>query len=223
MRGFRGDMFGAGLRFGRKLAAGDLQLIILSLLEKAPSHGYDLIKQLEERSNGFYVPSPGVIYPALTYLEEAGLAEVEEEGTRKLYKITEAGKAKVEENRTMIDFTINNLETFGDKMAAFKRMFDPAQRGGEGDDEMGFEGGRRSGFGRGPGRGHGGHGGHDRGHDRDGDWGFMRGREDEVSAARQLLKSALKVRHPWSPDEAKRIAAILERAATEILKGDKAE
>lgn len=193
MRGFRGDMFGAGLRFGRKLAAGDLQLVILALIEEQPGHGYDLIKRLEERSGGFYVPSPGVIYPALTYLEEAGLAEVESEGTRKLYRITETGRQKVEENRSMIDFTFKNLENVGDKMAAFRRVFDPSQRGG-----------------------HGGPGGHG---DHDGDDGFMRGRDDEVSRARQLLKSAMKMRHPWAKEEARRIAGILERAATEILQG----
>ena len=209
MKGFRGDMWGAGLRFGRKLAAGDLQLIILALLDEQPGHGYDLIKRLEERTGGFYVPSPGVIYPALTYLEEGGLADVETEGTRKLYSITEAGRQKVEENRTMIDFTFKNMENFGTKMAAFRRAFDPAQRGrpdeddffgpGNDHDKRGGRHGRGHAHGRGPGRG------------PDGD--------DEVSRARQLLKSAMRMRFPWPPEEGKRIAGILERAATEILQG----
>ncbi len=72
MRGFKGGMFGGGFRTGRKFDAADLQLIILALLSEQPRHGYELIKTLEERSGGFYVPSPGVIYPALTYLEETG-------------------------------------------------------------------------------------------------------------------------------------------------------
>src|SRR3982751_5566566 len=107
MRGFRGGggVFGDAIRMGmgRKFAAGDLQLVLLALLNEQPRHGYELIKILEERSGGFYVPSPGVIYPALTYLEETGLADVEAEGTKKLYKITEIGKQKVQENRAMID------------------------------------------------------------------------------------------------------------------------
>ena len=63
---------GGGYRTGRKLGAADLRLLILALLAERPSHGYELIKALEERSGGFYSPSPGMIYPALTYLEEIG-------------------------------------------------------------------------------------------------------------------------------------------------------
>ncbi|HEV2332187.1 MAG TPA: PadR family transcriptional regulator, partial [Gammaproteobacteria bacterium] len=69
--GHRGEgMGGRGFRTGRKLASGDLQLVILSLLADKPRHGYEIIKDVEERSGGFYSPSPGVVYPALTYLEE---------------------------------------------------------------------------------------------------------------------------------------------------------
>ncbi len=64
-----------GFRTGRKLASDDLQLLLLALIADKPSHGYDLIKLLEERSDGYYVPSPGMVYPALTYLEEAGYAD----------------------------------------------------------------------------------------------------------------------------------------------------
>jgi hypothetical protein len=70
---------GPGFRTGRKLAAADLQLLILALLAEKPSHGYELIKELEERSGGFYSPSPGMIYPALTYIEEI-LSELERIG-----------------------------------------------------------------------------------------------------------------------------------------------
>ena len=85
-------MGGRGFGMGRKLASVDLQLLILRLLEEKPRHGYEVIKELDERSKGFYVPSPGMVYPALTYLEEIGHATVEAVGTRKLYSITEAGK-----------------------------------------------------------------------------------------------------------------------------------
>src|SRR5271156_4201549 len=71
---------GGDFRTGRKFTAPDLQLIILAMLADKPSHGYELIKALEERSGGFYTPSPGVIYPALTYLEEIGYATFESEG-----------------------------------------------------------------------------------------------------------------------------------------------
>ncbi len=59
---------GHGFRMGRKLGSADLQTVLLALLADRPSHGYELIKAIEERSGGFYTPSPGVIYPALTYL-----------------------------------------------------------------------------------------------------------------------------------------------------------
>ncbi|HSY88655.1 MAG TPA: PadR family transcriptional regulator, partial [Verrucomicrobiae bacterium] len=85
-----------GFRRGRKLGSGDLQLLLLHLLAEKPSHGYELIKGLEERSSGYYVPSPGMIYPALTYLEELGYARVEAEGAKKLYHPTEEGRRHLE-------------------------------------------------------------------------------------------------------------------------------
>lgn len=197
MRGFRGGFVGEAMRMGmgRRFSAGELQTILLALLEERPSHGYELIKTLEERSGGFYVPSPGVIYPALTYLEETGLAEVENDGTKKLYKITDAGRQKVEENRAMIDQALAKLERIAEGMAFVNRMFDPEQQQGGG-------GARR------------------RRDEEDDDFG----RDDgSVRAARQLLRSALRMRHPWSASEAARISGILERAAMEILQGGKTE
>ena len=63
---------GGNFRIGRMLASGDLRMVALYLIEQQPRHGYDLIKAIEEKSAGFYSPSPGVVYPALTFLEEAG-------------------------------------------------------------------------------------------------------------------------------------------------------
>ncbi len=75
---------------------GDLQLVILSLLAEKPSYGYEIIKAIEDRMGGGYAPSPGVIYPTLTLLEERGFAQVEpSEGTRKTYAITDAGRAEL--------------------------------------------------------------------------------------------------------------------------------
>src|SRR5947207_13193071 len=96
--GFFGGMMGRGgrgvhgFRAGRKLGSDDLQLVILALLEEKPRHGYEVIKALEERSGGFYSPSPGMVYPALTYLEELGYGVVEVDGTKKLYRITGDGR-----------------------------------------------------------------------------------------------------------------------------------
>ncbi len=118
-RGGPGDMF----RAGRMLADGDLKLITLSLLADAPRHGYDIIKALEERTSGVYSPSPGVVYPTLTFLEEAGYAVSASEGNKKVFSITEAGRAHLEENREMIDHVLDHLERFGRKMAAAREWF----------------------------------------------------------------------------------------------------
>jgi DNA-binding PadR family transcriptional regulator len=120
----------AGFRTGRKLASDDLQLLLLALIAEKPSHGYDLIKLLEERSGGYYVPSPGMIYPALTYLEEAGHATIEQEGTKKLYRISEEGKAHLDENRASADELLAQLDRIARKMGEMRRAF-------EGDDESG--------------------------------------------------------------------------------------
>ena len=116
-------MGGGGFRTGRKLGAADLQVVILAILKEKPSHGYELIKALEERSGGFYIPSPGMIYPALTYLEETGLASVESEGTKKLYRITEAGEAKYKQDATMAEAILSQLDRIGKRMERVREVF----------------------------------------------------------------------------------------------------
>lgn len=120
---FGGGMGGQGFRAARMLASGDLQLIVLALLKEKPRHGYDIIKELEERSSGIYTPSPGVIYPALTYLEEAGYTASEPEGNKKLYRITASGLEYLEKNRTLVDETLEQLTRFGQKMARAQKHF----------------------------------------------------------------------------------------------------
>jgi DNA-binding PadR family transcriptional regulator len=124
-----------GFRAGRKLGADDLQLVILALLADKPYHGYEIIKALEERSGGFYSPSPGMIYPALTYLEEIGYASVEAEGAKKLYRITDEGREHLGENRRVVDAIFAQLAWIGAKMEHVRRVFagDDA-RTDEGDD-----------------------------------------------------------------------------------------
>jgi len=130
--GFGGAMGMGGKAFlaGRRLAAGDLQLVLLALLAERPSHGYELIKALEERSGGFYSPSPGMVYPALTWLEEVGYASVAAEGTKKLYTITDTGRTYLAENREAAEAMLRQLEYIGRKMGRVREIF-----GGYDDDE----------------------------------------------------------------------------------------
>ena len=108
---------------GRKLGSDELQVVILALLAERPRHGYEIIKALEELSNGFYAPSPGMVYPALTYLEEVGYATVEAEGSKKLYRITEAGLAKLDEHRSYAEALMAQLAQVGKKMERVRQMF----------------------------------------------------------------------------------------------------
>jgi DNA-binding PadR family transcriptional regulator len=123
MKRFGGFMGGGGFRAARMLASGDLQLIVLALLNEKPRHGYEIIKALEEHSSGVYTPSPGVVYPALTYLEEMGYAASQAEGNKKLYKITDAGKEHLEKNRKIADETLEQILRFGRKMARIQKHF----------------------------------------------------------------------------------------------------
>ena len=114
---------GRGYFGGRKLGSGELQLVILALLEERPRHGYEIIKSLEETSRGFYAPSPGMVYPALTYLEEVGYATVEAEGSKKLYRITDAGSAHIAENRGLVDAILAQLARIGARMDRVRQAF----------------------------------------------------------------------------------------------------
>jgi DNA-binding PadR family transcriptional regulator len=118
-----GDFGWHSFRAGRKLGAEDLQLVILALLSEKPAHGYEIIKALSDRSGGYYHPSPGMVYPALTYLEEIGYASVEAEGTRKLYTLTDAGRAYLEENRSVADTILAQLKWVGEKIGAMRNAF----------------------------------------------------------------------------------------------------
>ena len=195
-RGFRGGFGRGGMAFrtGRKLGAADLQLMILALLAERPSHGYELIKAVEERSGGFYVPSPGVIYPALTYLEEIGHVTVEPEGTKKLYHITESGRQYLEQNRSSVDAMLSELARIGRKMEHVRRAFEGEEPSGQRDEERQGE-----------------HAGEAPDEATD-----FQGGPRELHAARRALKKALFARWPCSREEAKRIATILRRAAEEI-------
>ena len=182
----RGDFGWHHLRSGRRIGSDDLQLLILALLADNPAHGYELIKLLEERSGGFYSPSPGMVYPALTYLEEIGRASVEAEGTRKRYRITDAGRAHLDANRGAADTMLAQLKWVGEKMAQVRRAFGAERDAGEGVDGRGM---------------------HEHSHG---------GLSADVHEARIKLRAALAHKRGASDEEQQRIAAILARAADEI-------
>lgn len=124
-----GELGGHGFGMGRKLASVDLQLLILGLLEDKPRHGYEIIKALDERSKGFYAPSPGMVYPALTYLEEIGRATVETQGARKLYHITELGREHLEEHRARTDALFAQFGRVGERMDHLRRAMRSEESG----------------------------------------------------------------------------------------------
>jgi DNA-binding PadR family transcriptional regulator len=119
--GFGGD--GDGFPRGRKFSSDDLQLLLLSMIDAQPSHGYELIKALETRSNGFYSPSPGMVYPALTYLEELGYVTVQLEGNRKRYELSETGRAYLATNRVRVELMLAKLTHIARKMDSVRRAF----------------------------------------------------------------------------------------------------
>ena len=99
-RGFGGRGGGGGRIFG----PGDLRLMLLALIAEKPRHGYELIKEIEQKFGGAYSPSPGSIYPTLTLLEEMDhVRAAATEGARKLFEITDQGRAFLEENRATLD------------------------------------------------------------------------------------------------------------------------
>jgi len=98
--GHRGGRHGGG----RPFDYGELRLLILAMIAEAPRHGYELIKAIEERFGGSYSPSPGVIYPTLSWLDDMGYAAIDrEEGNRKRYAITPEGEAFLAANRQAVD------------------------------------------------------------------------------------------------------------------------
>lgn len=184
--GFMGG--GRGFRAARMLASGDLQLIVLALLKEKPRHGYDIIKELEDRSSGIYTPSPGVVYPALTYLEEMNFAVSEADGNKKLYRITDEGGVHLEKNREIVDETLEQLTRFGQKMARMQKHFADE----EAEDDV-YEADPRS--------------------KAKDEWRKMR---MEFQVIRDDMKAAIREKMSASAEEKKRVLDILRRAVDEI-------
>jgi DNA-binding PadR family transcriptional regulator len=185
---FGRGMGGPGMRAAKMLASGDLRLIILALLSEKPRHGYEIIKAVEEHSSGVYTPSPGMVYPALTYLEEMGHAVSESDGAKKLYRITEAGTAYLTENRAAVEEILDQLARFGRRFADFQKRYSEETEEAE-DAEAGPRGGIKR------------------------EW---REAKMEFRELRSELKSILYEKIDAQPEERKRIAAILRKAIEEI-------
>ena len=191
LRRFGGFMGGGlGFRAARMLGSDDLQLIILALLDEKPRHGYEIIKALEEHSSGIYTPSPGVVYPALTYLEEVQYAVSEAGGNKKLYSITEAGKAHLAKNREAVDEMLGQLSRFGRKMARVQKHFADEEAENEFDASDSRTGAK-------------------------GEWRRMK---SEFRDLKEELKAALWEKIDAPAEEKKRILEILKNALAEIRK-----
>ena len=93
--------FGEGGEFGffgprGRARRGEVRYVLLDALRDGPKHGYEIVKALEERTSGQYVPSPGTVYPTLQYLEDEGLVHSDQQAERRVYELTEAGRAELD-------------------------------------------------------------------------------------------------------------------------------
>jgi DNA-binding PadR family transcriptional regulator len=98
----------------RMFSGGELRLVLLKLIADQPRHGYELIKAIEDMTGGEYAPSPGVVYPTLTMLEDMGLiAEKKSKDSKKVFEATDEGRAHLDENPEEVDELIERLEGHG--------------------------------------------------------------------------------------------------------------
>lgn len=110
-----GDDDGRSAGRGRRMFdSGELRLVLLKLIEEQPRHGYDLIREIETRTNGAYAPSPGVIYPTITMLGDMGMIEEQKaEGAKKQFAITTAGQALLTEREAEVEALFARLAEAG--------------------------------------------------------------------------------------------------------------
>lgn len=112
--GGSGHRRGRGFRGGRVFEQGDLKYVILRLLEEKPRHGYDIIREIEDRFGGAYAPSPGTVYPTLSMLEDLGYARATAEpGGKKIYELTEEGRSYLAEHRGTVDDIFSRIGEIG--------------------------------------------------------------------------------------------------------------
>ncbi len=108
--------------------SGEMKFVILRLVKEKPRHGYEIIKALEERMGGCYVPSAGTVYPTLQLLEDQGYVKVVETEGKKVYHITAEGEAFLEENRSTLDDILGRVKDAvhgfaGGSMADLNQVF----------------------------------------------------------------------------------------------------
>ena len=110
-----GEGRGLGVGRGRRMFdGGELRLVLLRLIADEPRHGYELIKAVEELTGGAYVPSPGVVYPALSMLAEMSLiGEQESEGSKKRFAVTDEGLRHLHQNREVVAALLKRLTELG--------------------------------------------------------------------------------------------------------------
>ena len=111
--GYRGRRGG---RRGRMFGQGELRLALLALIAENPSHGYELIKAIEEMTGGDYAPSPGAVYPTLQLLEDEGaIQEAEAEGAKKPFAVTAQGSDELEDRRDEVKALLRRLGRHGER------------------------------------------------------------------------------------------------------------
>ena len=109
-------------RARRVFDSGELRLVLLKLIADQARHGYDLIRAIEERTGGAYAPSPGVIYPTLTLLDDMELIEEQKsEGTKKVFAVTPAGEAHLAERADEVETLFARLDELGSRRARTER------------------------------------------------------------------------------------------------------
>jgi DNA-binding PadR family transcriptional regulator len=103
-------------RRGRMFGTGELRLALLALIAEKPSHGYELIKQIEEMTGGAYAPSPGAVYPTLQLLEDEGaITEADAEGSKKPFRVTEQGESELADRSDEVGELMRRLGRHGER------------------------------------------------------------------------------------------------------------
>jgi DNA-binding PadR family transcriptional regulator len=95
----------------RMFEKGDLKYVVLDLLSEKPRHGYEIIRGMEEKSGGFYAPSPGAVYPTLQMLEDLGYVTSDQQDGKRVYQITEEGRTFLTERKETVDGIHDRMRT----------------------------------------------------------------------------------------------------------------
>ena len=110
---------------------GDLKYVILDLIKEKPRYGYEIIRAMEERSHGFYTPSPGTVYPTLQMLEEMGYVSSDQQDGKRIYTITDEGHRFLDERQDFAEEIKSHMRNWwnpedmveiGETMREFRRL-----------------------------------------------------------------------------------------------------